>query len=331
MEHFYIERKTCNPVKEKFFSNSMVKFLYNPLRENYNFLFKMLTSSRSSKAAAFFYYDFLPALNPLKSVNELLDEFSIEKSELYPDLESYKNPKSVFERKINYLTKRPMPDSDFSIVSPCDSRISIGDENSNSVFFIKNKFFSMEELISKKKWSDTFKLGNFAVFRLTPDKYHYNHCPVSGIVEDFYEIEGANHSCNPYAVQKIEKPLSKNRRAVTIINTDVSGGTKAGMVAMVEIAALMIGKIIQCCSSNLYDENKEMKKGLFLKKGMPKSRFAPGSSTVVLLFEKNKVRFDEDLLFFSKLKNIPSIFTNDFENPLVEIDLNVREQIAVKL
>jgi phosphatidylserine decarboxylase len=74
-----------------------------------------------------------------------------------------------------------------------------------------------------------------------------------------------------------------------------------------------------------------MKKGLFLKKGMPKSRFAPGSSTVVLLFEKNKVRFDEDLLFFSKLKNIPSIFTNDFENPLVEIDLNVREQIAVKL
>jgi len=60
---------------------------------------------------------------------------------------------------------------------------------------------------------------------LTPDKYHYSHVPVSGIVLDFYEIDGVYNSCNPGAVLAVNKAYSKNRRVVTIIDTDVRLGT----------------------------------------------------------------------------------------------------------
>ena len=65
-----------------------------------------------------------------------------------------------------------------------------------------SKFFTFEELLSRDKgeWLRAFEGGDFAVFRLTPEKYHYNHTPVAGRVVDFYAIDGAYHSCNPGAV-----------------------------------------------------------------------------------------------------------------------------------
>ena len=47
-------------------------------------------------------------------------------------------------------------------------------------------------------------------------------------------------------------PYSKNRRHVTLIDTDVPGGSQVGMVAMVEVTALMIGDIVQCYSDEKY-------------------------------------------------------------------------------
>ena len=130
--------------------------------------------------------------------------------------------------------------------------------------------------------------GDFAVFRLTPDKYHYNHTPVAGIVADIYEIAGGYHSCNPGAVVEIVTPYSKNKRVVTIIDTDVPDGTGVGLVAMVEVVALMIGEIVQCYSTERYDNPQPVTKGMFLAKGRPKSLYRPGSSTDVLIFQQGQ-------------------------------------------
>jgi len=66
-----------------------------------------------------------------------------------------------------------------------------------------------------------FAGGDFAVCRLTPDKYHYNHLPVSGRIVDIYEVDGCHHSCNPLASVAVASIYSKNRRVVTVIDTDV--------------------------------------------------------------------------------------------------------------
>ncbi|MEW6380247.1 MAG: phosphatidylserine decarboxylase [bacterium] len=70
---------------------------------------------------------------------------------------------------------------------------------------LQNASILFEELfgIDKTSWLRAFEGGDFAIFRLTPDKYHYNHTPVAGKIVDIYPIGGEYHSCNPTAVTAI--------------------------------------------------------------------------------------------------------------------------------
>lgn len=235
----------------------------------------------------------------------------------------------VFERKIHYWGTRSMDQRQDYVVSPADSRILIGSLTDTSALFIKDKFFDLKELLGRgRNYHDIFIDGDFAVFRLTPDKYHYNHTPVSGRVVDVYHVDGQYHSCNPAAQIAMASLYSKNRRIVTIIDTDVEGGTGIGFVAMVEIVALMIGDIVQCYSRERYDNPVDLRPGMFIEKGCPKSLFRPGSSTDVLLFEQGRIQFSEDILSNSRRNDVRSRFTSGFGRPLVETDLMVRSTIA---
>jgi phosphatidylserine decarboxylase len=180
-----------------------------------------------------------------------------------------------------------------AVVSPSDSRLLIGSFKDTSTLFLKGKFFEYEELLGSNKtpWLRAFHDGGFVICRLTPEKYHYNHTPVAGVVFDFYENDGAYHSCNPAPVVSLAAPYSKNKRVVTVINTDVSGGTCVGWVAMIEVVALMVGDIVQCYSQSEYQDPQPVEIGMFLQRGCPKSLFRPGSSTTVLLFQKDRWNF----------------------------------------
>jgi phosphatidylserine decarboxylase len=217
-----------------------------------------------------------------------------------------------------------------SIVSPSDSFVLIGSFRNQSFLFLKDKFFSYEELIGpwKAEWLEAFKDGDFSIFRLTPDKYHYNHTPVAGEVVDFYEIQGDYHSCNPAAVVEIVTPFSKNRRTVTIIQTDVSGGSGIGLVAMLEIVALGIGGIKQCYSEREYLDPIPIKPGIFINKGQPKSLYQPGSSTNVLLFQNNRVQFTSDLVANLNTPINDDYLSIRFGQPLVATETLVRSTIA---
>ena len=221
-----------------------------------------------------------------------------------------------------------MADDPAAVVSPADSRMFAGSLGRDSVLFIKDKFFSFGELLGRPVWSDALAGGDFAVFRLTPDKYHYNHAPVSGVVRDFYEIEGAFHSCKPTAVVSEVTPFSRNRRAVTIIDTDVPGGTGCGLVAMVEVAALMIGQIVQGHAAHGYEPASPVTPGLFLGKGRPKSLYRPGSSLDVLVFQRGRVEFSPDLVANQFRGDAGSRFSSWLGRPWVETDVRVRETIA---
>ncbi len=225
-----------------------------------------------------------------------------------------------------------MPDNGSAVVSPADARLIVGSLSSTSLLFLKDKFFSFDELLGYRcgEWLEAFAGGDFAVFRLTPDKYHYNHTPVAGRVVDFYSVDGVYHSCNPSAVVAVATPYSKNKRVVTIIDTDVEGGTGIGLVAMIEIVALMIGDIVQAYSNDGYESPRPLEAGMFLVKGQPKSLYRPGSSTDVLLFQKGKVAFDTDLLENLHRRDVESRFSIGFGTPLVETDVKVRSRIAIR-
>ena len=325
IQHQYIARDSGALCDEPLFADRLIGLMYNQVRENAPGLFRLLTSPRMTDILGFLNYDMgfgsygSACSRFLKQLNVDLDECLASAAEL-------DTPRKVFERQIRYWDCRAMPQEPGAVVSPADARVLVGSCRETSSLFIKDKFFSFEELLGGElhPWLDAMQGGDFALFRLTPDKYHYNHCPVSGEVVDIYDIDGAFNSCNPGAIVTVATPYSKNRRVVTIINTDVRGGTGVGLVAMIEVVALMIGDIVQCYSAKGYQDPRPVAPGMFLSKGQPKSLYRPGSSTDILVFQRGRVEFAPDLLANQNRRDAVSRFSKGFGGQLVETDIRVR-------
>ena len=327
--HQYIERSTGRVVNERLYSDGVVRWLYSDVREKASVLYRLALSRRASNILGFLNYD-LPLGGAIAGCDRFLQEIGINFDECVEKSESLNTRRKIFERKIRYWETRPMPECKRVVVSPADSCILVGSFDETSAVFIKGKFFEFEELLGRDKvrWLRSFDGGDFAIFRLTPEKYHYNHTPVAGIVRDFYTLSGDYHACNPSAVVTVVTPYSKNTRTITVIDTDVSGGTGIGLVAMIEVVALMIGEVTQCYSQQYYEEPQMFVPGMFLERGCPKSLYRPGSSTDVLIFQRGRISFDEDLVINRSRKDVRSRFSSGFGQTLVETEIALRSQIA---
>ncbi len=328
-QHQYIERTTGRVVTEPLMGDRLVQFLYGPAREKAPLLFKVLTSARTSQLLSYLNFD-CSSRQGTSATLKLAAGLGINLKECLEPHLCLKSARSLFERKIQYSLCRPIPKDPTRVVSPADAKLLVGSLNETNLLFLKNKFFTYSELLGpvENQCHHAFKNGDFAIFRLTPEKYHYNHTPVSGRVMDFYSLEGDYHSCNPTAVINTVTPFSKNKRVVTIFDTDVPGGTGVGLVAMVEVVALMIGEIVQCYSHKDYDDPRPIAPGMMVRRGRPKSLFKPGSSVDVLFFQKDRIQFDKDLIDNRFRVDAVSRYSVGFLKPLVETDVKVRASIA---
>lgn len=327
--HQYIERRSGRVQSERLFGDRLVNFLYSEVRESAPAVFKAITSARGSSLLSFLNFDTLLGVR-LHGARELIRSWGVDVSECLDDPADLDTPEKVFTRRIRYWQCRPLAPETQAVAAPADSRVILGSFRANAMLFIKTKFFDYHELIGegRDRWLKAFAGGEYAVFRLTPEKYHWVHAPVTGRVVDHYEIPGRYHSCNPGAVLSLAEPYSKNKRVVTVIDTDAPGGTGLGLVAMVEVVALMIGEIEQRYSRERYDDPQPVTPGLFMAKGQPKSLFRPGSSTVVLLFQAGRMRFDDDLVANQGSPLALSRFSEGLGRPLVETELRVRERVG---
>jgi len=330
MQHQYIERQTGEIRNEHLFADRWIRLLYSDVREHVPRVFSALTGPHGSSLLG--YLNFETRLGArLGSARTVLGHWGIDPAECLDDPGTLDTPAKIFMRRIRYWECRPLPAGPATVVAPADSRVLLGSLAETALLFIKNKFFEYDELLGldRPHWAAAFAGGDFAVFRLTPEKYHYNHLPVTGRVVDLYEIAGGYHSCNPSAVVQLVTPHSKNHRVVTVLDTDVPGGTGVGYVAMIEVAALMVGEIVQRYSARRYDDPRPLQEGDLLQRGQPKSLFRPGSSTVVLLFAPDRIRFDDDLLGNQRATGPRSRFSQGFGRPLVETDIPVRSRLGV--
>ncbi|MDF1551584.1 MAG: phosphatidylserine decarboxylase [Deferrisomatales bacterium] len=314
---------------EALYGDRVVRFVYSSLREHAPSVYRLVTGRWSSQLLGLANYDLCLGTR-LRGPGRYFRSWGIDPDECLESPESLDTPRKIFERRIRYWDCRPMEADSDLVVSPADARTLVGSFEETSSLFVKDKFFAYEELLGpdRLEWLEAFRGGEFAVFRLTPDKYHWNHTPVAGVVQEVYAVDGVYHSCNPAAVVVEVTPYGKNRRVVTVIDTDVPGGTGVGLVAMVEVVAMMIGDIVQAYSENRYDDPRRLEPGMFLRRGQPKSLYRPGSSTDILLFQPGRIAFAEDLLLNRRAPGVQSRFTLGFQTPLVETELQVRSAIA---
>jgi phosphatidylserine decarboxylase len=324
-----VDRATGAVITERLYADRLLRGLYAAPWERRAWLVKALASARTSSLLSFLNYG-IPLGSTAWGATRFARALGIDLRECVEPPERLASARKLFQRQIRYWETRPMDDDPRSIVSPADSRVLVGSFAERSSLFVKGKFFEFDELFSRERhaWVHAFRSGDFTICRLTPDKYHYNHAPVSGKVADIYTVSGSYHSCNPGPVVAIETPYSKNARVVTVLDTDVPGGTGVGLVAMIEVVALMIGAIDQCYSETRYEHPSPVIAGMFLRRGQPKSLYRPGSSTTVVVFQAGRTVFSSDLMRNVAKAGVRSRFSQGFGKPLVETDVRVRSTIG---
>jgi phosphatidylserine decarboxylase len=183
-----------------------------------------------------------------------------------------------FTRKLKN-TARPVDTNSTVAVSPADGKILAYAHIGNSDFIIKGHRFDVVSFLNNTRLAQKYLDGTMVVIRIAPFDYHRFHFPISGSVSPITRIEGDYYSVNPLALRKMAEIFCLNKREFTIISNPMFGD-----VVMTEVGATMVGSIVQTYTGNS------------VSKGEEKGYFKFGGSTVVLLFEKNKIRMDEDLL-----------------------------------
>ncbi|NWF73892.1 MAG: phosphatidylserine decarboxylase [Nitrospirae bacterium] len=331
VSHQYIDRVSGRVFTEPLYADQLLRLVYAAPWEDRSWILRTVTSARASQLLGFLNYD-LPFGSMLWGIDRFVRQLGVDLGECIESAERLDSPRKLFQRQIRYWETRPMDHEPDRVVAPADARMLVGSFAPQSSLFLKGKFFDFEELFGSDHpaWLTAFQGGDYAICRLTPDKYHYNHMPVSGVVRDIYELHGRYHSCNPGSVVAIGTPYSKNVRTVTVVDTDVPEGTGVGLVAFIEIVALMIGRIDQCYSARRYEQPLPVTAGMFLRRGQPKSLYRPGSSTTVAVFQSGRVGFCEDLMQNMARADVESRFSNGFGRSLVETDVKVRSTIGFR-
>ena len=204
----------------------------------------------------------------IKSNNIELDDYEKKEFDSYNDF---------FIRQIK-KDLRPVDMSEDVLISPCDSKLSVFKIDDRSQLFIKNTYYTVKSLLRSSSLSKKYEGGTAMVFRLSVDDYHRFCYPDAGIRGEGKRINGVFHSVNPVANDK--RPIYKeNTREYCILRSE-----NFGDILMMEVGALMVGKIV-----NYHGRGDVLK-------GQEKGRFEFGGSTVVLLFERGRILPDQDIL-----------------------------------
>ncbi|CAG8574107.1 2992_t:CDS:10 [Ambispora leptoticha] len=203
-------------------------------------------------------------------------------NEVLAPLESFKNFNEFFYRKLKPDARTlDSPNDPRVIVSPADCRMmafSRIDEATN--IWIKGQNFSLERLLENQDAAEQFHGGSLGIFRLAPQDYHRFHFPVDGLLGEPLHIKGAYYTVNPMAIRSELDVYGENKRAVSYIES-----TQFGKVAYVTIGAMMVGSIEFTSKPHSH-----------VKRFEEHGYFAFGGSTVILLFQKDKMEWDEDIL-----------------------------------
>ena len=288
----YIDRETGQIQIENVYGEQWLNWLYhNPVGE------ATLWVIAKRKIVTSLYGDAMEKPSSADKIMPFVKEYKVDLS--IAQQQRFKSFNDFFIRQLK-PEARPIVADSLAIASPADGKILAYENVNNSDFYIKGFRFNVDSFLNDKELSKKYENGAMIVFRLAPPDYHRYHFPVSGVTgSSNTKIDGDYYSVNPLALRKKAEIFWLNKREYGIIKSPIFGD-----VVMVEVGATMVGSMIQTYT------------GTTVKKGQEKGYFKFGGSTVVLLFEKDKIKIDSDLL------------TNTQKG--LETTIKMGEQIAVK-
>jgi len=230
-------------------------------------------------------------------IKKFIKQFNIDMSEAkHSEAEDFDTFNDFFTRELK-SGLRPIVEGEQNLAIPVDGCISQqGEIKQGRIFQAKGHDFSLRELVGgRDDVAAPFDDGLFSTIYLAPKDYHRIHMPIKGKLEQLIFIPGDLFSVNPLTAQNVPNLFARNERAVAIFSTAI------GPMAMVLVGATIVGSIETVWEGTLKaQKNKELQywdyqdQDIVIEKGEEMGRFKLGS-TIVALFPKDSIEFDEQL------------------------------------
>ncbi len=215
-----------------------------------------------------------------RKVLPFIQNYRLNPSEFADPPESFRSFNEFFYRKLKPAA-RPIDSDPQRAVFPADGRhLGFPRVSSAAGIFVKGQMFDLNRLLQSDEMADRYREGSMVISRLCPVDYHRFHFPVSGVAEATRCAEGFLFSVNPIALRHNINYYTSNKRCICEVSSD-----RFGPVVMVEVGATCVGAIVYT-----YEPRTQ------IAKGQEKGFFMFGGSSMVTLFEKDRITLDSDLV-----------------------------------
>ncbi len=212
-------------------------------------------------------------------IEPFIRQYGIDASEFAAPVDSFRSFNEFFYRRLQ-PESRPIATEENVACFPADGR-HYGYQNLAEAphFIAKGQRFDLDEFFDDPALAERYRDGTIIVSRLCPVDYHRYHFPCAGTPGTTRLINGWLYSVNPIALRRNVRYLTSNKRSYCVLQSQVFGD-----VVYAEIGATCVGSLV-----NTYEP------GAPVAKGAEKGYFKFGGSCTVLVFEKNRLRLDDDL------------------------------------
>jgi phosphatidylserine decarboxylase len=189
---------------------------------------------------------------------------------------------------------RPIASDPAAIASPVDGCVSeAGTLDRDRLLQAKGRHYGLTELLAAQPWASRFEGGSYATIYLAPFNYHRVHMPLRGELKETVYVPGRLFSVNAVTARHVPGLFARNERVLTLFDSG------AGEFALVLVGALNVGSMATVWAGDITPAARRVVTRIpgpptTLDKGAELGRFNMGS-TVILLFEPNRVRWHPEV------------------------------------
>lgn len=225
-------------------------------------------------------------------IKKFVDHYGVNLDEaIISDYKQFQTFNDFFTRALK-PTARKLTLNSNHILSPVDGCVSeAGFINNDQLFQAKGFYFDLKSLCADADIAQHFENGSFLTAYLSPKDYHRFHMPVSGTLEKMIYVPGKLFSVNNESVNHIPNLFSRNERVVLLFDTPI------GKMAMIAVGAMIVGSVSMNWHGIVAPQEKRTlqkwgySQSIAFNQGDEVGHFRLGS-TIILLFEKNKINWN---------------------------------------